>query len=263
MNGSASFCLTPRNPSAAARLSTGKVAITKLIEDYIGGRLDIEGDFRAFIRERRSVVEYRLVADHLKFMFTNFLPEVLIHSKAQDVRIGRAHYDRGNDFFGWFLGPRMIYTSAFFTAHDQTLEQAQDRKMRLVFEKLQLRRGDRYLDIGCGWGTLVATAAAERGADATGITVAEKGAAWGEKQIAEKGQAARARILTLDYRDIPPGPYDKISCLEMAEHVGVRRFQKFMRQIYGLLADDGLFFLQIAGLRERKGALGFHMEDLL
>jgi len=152
MNGTASFCLTPRNPSAAARLSGGKVAITRLIEDYIGGRLDIEGDFRAFIRDRRAVVEYRLVADHLKFMFTNFLPEVLIHSKAQDVRIGRAHYDRGNDFFGWFLGPRMVYTSAFFTALDQTLEQAQDRKMRLVFEKLQLRPGDRYLDIGCGWG---------------------------------------------------------------------------------------------------------------
>jgi len=93
--------------------------------------------------------------------------------------------------------------------------------------------------------------------------VAEKGAAWGEKQIADMGQAERARVLTVDYRDIPPGPYDKISCLEMAEHVGVRRFQKFMRQVHDLLADDGLFFLQIAGLRARKGALGFQMEDLV
>jgi sphingolipid C9-methyltransferase len=196
-------------------------------------------------------------------MFTNFLPEVLIHSKEQDVRIGRAHYDRGNDFFGWFLGPRMIYTSAFFASPEQTLEQAQDLKMRLVCEKLQLRRGQRYLDIGCGWGTLVASAAKEHGVDATGITVAQKGAAYGEEQIARMGVGERARILTVDYRDIPRQIYDRISCLEMAEHVGVKNFKRFMRQIYGLLADDGIFFLQIAGLRAKKGALGFHIEDLV
>jgi cyclopropane fatty-acyl-phospholipid synthase-like methyltransferase len=263
MENPPSFRLSPRKPSLEARYAAGKVPITTIIEDYIHERLDVEGDFRAFIRQRQSVASYRIVADHLKFMVTNFIPEFLIHSQAQDVRIGRAHYDRGNDFFGWFLGPRMIYTSSFFTSSDQTLEQAQDRKMRLVCEKLQLRRGERYLDIGCGWGTLVATAAKEYGVDATGITVAEKGAAYGQDQIARMGVADRARILVSDYRDIPRQTYNKISCLEMAEHVGVRRFQKFMRQIYALLADDGIFFLQIAGLRARKGTFGFHFEDLV
>jgi cyclopropane fatty-acyl-phospholipid synthase-like methyltransferase len=253
----------PKDPSASTRYAAGKVPMTTLIEDYIHQRLDIEGDFLAFIRERQTVVDYKPVADHLKFMFTRFLPEVLIHSQEQDVRIAREHYDRGNDFFGWFLGPRMIYTSGFFTSPNQTLEQAQDQKMRLVCEKLQLREGERYLDIGCGWGTLVATAAKEYGVDATGITIAEKGAAYATEQIARMGVSERARILTLDYRDIPPGPYDKISCLEMAEHVGVKNFQNFMRQLYGLLADDGLFYLQIAGLRAKKGALGFHLEDLV
>jgi len=250
-------------PSTGSRYKGRKVPITTLIEDYINERIDIEGDFSSFIRQRQAMVDYRIVAGHLHFLVTRFIPEVLIHSQKQDIRVGRAHYDRGNDFFAWFLGPRMVYTSAFFTGPDQTLEQAQDQKMRLVCEKLQLRSGERYLDIGCGWGTLVATAAKDCGVRATGITVAPKGAAYGEEQIARMGVSDSARILTLDYRDIPRETYDKISCLEMAEHVGVRRFQKFMRQIYGLLADDGLFFLQIAGLRARKGMLGFHWEDLV
>ncbi|HEY0095515.1 MAG TPA: class I SAM-dependent methyltransferase, partial [Archangium sp.] len=181
MDAPVSFRLNPKGP-AAARYSAGKVAMTTLIEDYIHERLDIEGDFRAFIRERHSVADYKFVADHFKFLLTNFLPEVLIHSQEQDIRIGREHYDRGNDFFGWFLGPRMIYTSGFFTSPNQTLEQAQDQKMKLVCDKKQLKKGERYLDIGCGWGTLVATAAKDYGVDATGITIAQKGAAYGTEQ---------------------------------------------------------------------------------
>lgn len=263
MDAATSFRLNPKDPSINARYAAGKVPMATVIEDYIHERLDIEGDFRTFIRERQKVVDYKPVAEHFKFLFTRFLPEVVIHSQAQDVRIAREHYDRGNDFFSWFLGPRMIYTSGFFTSPNQTLEEAQDQKMQLVGEKLHLKKGERYLDIGCGWGTLVATAAKDYGVDATGITIAEKGSAYATEQIARMGVSDRARILTLDYRDIPAGPYDKISCLEMAEHVGVKNFQSFMDQVYGMLADDGLFYLQIAGLRAKKGALGYHLEDLV
>lgn len=265
MDAQTSFRLNPKDPSINAHYASGsgKVPMTNLIEDYIHQRLDIEGDFLAFIRERQTVVDYKPVADHFKFVFTRFLPEVLIHSQEQDVRIAREHYDRGNDFFGWFLGPRMIYTSGFFTSPNQTLEDAQDQKMKLVAEKLQLKKGERYLDIGCGWGTLVATAAKDYGVDSTGVTIAEKGSAYATEQIARMGVSDRARILTVDYRDIPRGPYDKISCLEMAEHVGVKNFQGFMRQVHDMLTDDGLFYLQIAGLRAKKGTLGFHFEDLV
>ncbi len=262
MSLTAAKYIQPKAPDLGQRYDH-KVPITTLIEDYIHERIDIPGDFREFIRHRDSHVEYKFVADHVKFMFTNFLPEVIIHSQAQDVRIGKQHYDRGNDFFGWFLGPRMVYTSGFFLSPDDSLEQAQDQKIKLVCEKLQLKKDERYLDIGCGWGTLVARAARDFGVDATGVTIAEKGAEFAGKQIEEHGVADRARILTIDYRDIPRRTYDKISCLEMAEHVGVRRFQTFMRQVYDLLADDGLFYLQIAGLRARKGALGFQLEDLV
>ncbi|MDC0714564.1 cyclopropane-fatty-acyl-phospholipid synthase [Stigmatella sp. ncwal1] len=208
-------------------------------------------------------MDYSFVADHFKFLFTRFLPEVINHSQDQDIRIGRAHYDRGNDFFGAFLGPRMVYTSGFFLSPQDSLEAAQDQKIRLVCEKLQLKKGERLLDIGCGWGTLVAFAARDYGVDATGITVAEKGAEFGNAQIAREGVSGSARVKVLDYRDIPKERYQKISCLEMAEHVGVRKFGRFMEQVYELLDDDGLFLLQIAGLRAKNGLLGFHFEDLV
>lgn len=245
-------------PEVQSRYKGGRVPITTLIEDYIHGRIDIEGDFREFIARRTEFTRYRLVADHFKFLFTRFIPEVTIHSKKQDERIVQDHYDRGNDFFNWFLGPRMIYTSAFFTDEEQSLETAQDQKMSLVCDKLQLKAGEKILDIGCGWGTLATYAARNRGADATGVTIAHQGAAYGNEQIAAAGVQDRARILRMDYRDIPHQTYNKISCLEMAEHVGVKYFRKFMRQIHGMLADDGLFFLQIAGLKA-----GLHMESLV
>ncbi|MBS1914332.1 MAG: class I SAM-dependent methyltransferase [Bacteroidetes bacterium] len=245
-------------PKVQSRYKGGKVPFTTLVEDYIHGRIDIEGDFREFIRRRTDFATYKLVADHFRFLFTRFIPEVTIHSKKQDERIVQDHYDRGNDFFNWFLGPRMIYTSAFFTDSSQDLETAQDQKMELVCDKLQLKPGHRMLDIGCGWGTLALYAARNRGADATGVTIAHQGAAYATEQIANAGCQERARILRMDYRDIPRTTYDRISCLEMAEHVGVKYFRKFMRQIHGMLADDGLFYLQIAGLKA-----GVHMESLV
>ncbi len=247
------------SPSVRSRYTSGKkVPMTYLIEDYIHGRVEIEGDFRDFIERRTEHINYRLVADNFKFFFSRFIPEVVLHSKAQDERIVQEHYDRGNDFFNWFLGPRMVYTSAFFTDVHQDLESAQDQKMDLVCEKLQLEEGESLLDIGCGWGTLAMHAARDWGAETTGVTIAEQGAAYAKDQIEKAGLSDRARILRMDYRDIPMRTYDKISCLEMAEHVGVKYFRKFMKQINSMLADDGLFYLQIAGLKA-----GIHPESLI
>jgi cyclopropane fatty-acyl-phospholipid synthase-like methyltransferase len=238
----------------AARYSGRKIPMTALFEAYLDGLVDIP-DMDAFLDARRDIVNYALTRHHLEFFVTRFIPEVAIHSKAQDERIVREHYDRGDDFFDAFLGERMVYTSAFFRDESDSLEQAQDNKLDLVCTKLIVRPGDEMLDIGCGWGTLAMHAAKNYGAKSTGITISKNQTAFGNARIAAAGLSDRARIECLDYRDIPRRQYDRISSLEMVEHVGVKNLGKFCRLVYDLLKDDGLFLLQWTGLR-RGGDLG-------
>lgn len=242
----------------ARKYATARIPMSTLYEAYFDGAIDIPGDMRALLRDRDLFVKYTLTPLHLKWAVTNFVPEVAIHSKEQDQRIVREHYDRGDDFFGWFLGERMVYTSGFFTNPNESVEQAQDNKMDLVCRKLQLEAGHRLLDIGCGWGTLVSHAARYYGAQATGVTIAKNQAAFGERRAKDWGVEDRVKILCHDYRDIPDGKYDRISSLEMVEHVGVKNLRAFYQQVNDLLTDDGLFLLQWTGLRR-----GLRPEDLI
>ena len=250
--------VTVRDKSVTSNYKNGvKLPISTFIEDYMNGRVDINCDVQDLIQARLKFFNYKFIPHHVKWFVSTFIPETILHSPTQDERVIRNHYDRGNDFFGGFLGDRMIYTSAFFKTGTESLETAQDQKLDLVCRKLQMKRGEKHLDIGCGWGTLVAHAAKYYGTDSTGITIAQAGADYCNAQIARWGVSDRARVNRMDYREIPNTKYDKISCLEMAEHVGVRKFTTFMKQIAGMLNDDGLFYLQIAGLRA-----GFHHESL-
>jgi sphingolipid C9-methyltransferase len=251
--------VTVKDSKVSSRYRNGvKVPITTFIEDYMNGRVDVNCDIQQLIQNRTLFFNYKFVMHHLNFLVKQFIPQVVIHSKKQDERVIRDHYDRGNDFFGGFLGDRMIYTSGFFKTGFEDLETAQDQKLDLVCQKLQLKKGEKMLDIGCGWGTLAAHSAKYYGTDTTGITIAQAGADYANAQIERWGVKDRARVHRMDYRSIPAAKYDKISCLEMAEHVGVKYFQRFMNQIAGLLKDDGLFYLQIAGLRA-----GYHQESLV
>ena len=238
-----------KDQELARRYASGKIPMATLYEAYFDGDIDIPGDIYAFLEERNDLVKYSLTPGHFKWAATNFLPETVVHTKSQDRRIVREHYDRGDDFFEWFLGERMVYTSGFFEDQSETVEQAQDHKMDLVCQKLQLKPGDRLLDIGCGWGTLARHAARNYGVDATGVTIGKNQAEYGNARIKEEGLEDRARILCLDYRDIPKQKFDKISSLEMVEHVGVKNLVSFYSQVNDLLTDEGLFLLQWTGLR--------------
>jgi sphingolipid C9-methyltransferase len=236
------------------RFATGTMPMETLHEAYLDGSLDIP-DLTAFLDARARLVDFNITKGHLRFLVTRMIPEWLIHSKAQDLRIVRDHYDRGDDFFHAFLGESMIYTSGVFRDESESLEEAQRNKMNLVCQKLRLAAGQSLLDIGCGWGTLVAHAAREFGANATGVTLAQTGAAFGNARIAQQGVQDRARILCLDYRDIPAHKYDRIVSLEMVEHVGLKNLAKYFEVVREHLKDDGLFLVQWCGLR-RGGPLG-------
>ena len=254
-----------KNPRVAGRYLKKKVAMGHFVEDYISEKVDIKVSFMELLKYKDDIFSFNFAAPHYYFFISRMIPEVIIHSQKQDKRIIKSHYDNKNDLFRWFLGPKMIYTSCYFKNLDESLEDAQENKMNLIAEKMQLKEGDELLDIGCGWGTLVAHMAKYYGVNATGVTIAQAGAEWAAKQIKDYGVEDRAKIWTMDYRDIPTDKkYNKITCLEMAEHVGIKYFKKFMKQCYDLLEDDGLFYLQIAGLRERSSLLQKHnREDLV
>ncbi|OQO07585.1 Sphingolipid C9-methyltransferase 2 [Cryoendolithus antarcticus] len=224
-------------------------------EMYFAGDVDFNGDCLEVMEYRHDWANFRFTISLFWFFFTGMIPEVIMHTRSQDEEQVRDHYDRGDDFYGWFLGPRMIYTSGIISDinKEETLEQLQDNKLAIVCEKIGLNPGDKMLDIGCGWGTLAKFASVNYGAHATGVTLGRNQTAWGNNGLQKAGiPETQSRIECKDYRDIsvPTGGYDKITCLEMAEHVGVRHFSKFLRQVYDMLDDDGTFFLQIAGLRK-------------
>jgi cyclopropane fatty-acyl-phospholipid synthase-like methyltransferase len=155
----------------------------------------------------------------------------------------------------------MIYTSGIISDStiEESLEQLQDNKLSIICKKAGLQPSDKMLDIGCGWGTLVRYASTHYGAHVTGITLGRNQTAWGNRGLRADGiPEEQSRLLCTDYRDIPHSTYPRITCLEMAEHVGVRHFSSFLKQVYGLLDDDGVFVLQVSGLRK-----SWQYEDLV
>ena len=239
-------------------------------EMYFDGAVDFKGDALEVMEYRHDWASFRFTISLFRFFLTGMMPEVIMHTRSQgtsmphltvytltgtDEEQVRDHYDRGDDFYGWFLGPRMIYTSGIISDinKEESLEQLQDNKLAVVCEKIGLKSGERLLDIGCGWGTLAKYASINYGARATGITLGRNQTAWGNNGLRKADiKESQSKILCMDYRDIPvpEGRYDKITCLEMAEHVGVRHFSGFLTQVYDMLDDDGVFFLQVAGLRK-------------
>ncbi|MFF5505449.1 class I SAM-dependent methyltransferase [Streptomyces roseolus] len=160
------------------------------------------------------------------------------HSRRSDRQAISHHYDVGNDFYALVLGPSMVYSCAYWT-DGGTLEEAQRAKLDLVARKLALKEGDRLLDVGCGWGSMAIHAAREYGARVVGITLSREQAAFARKRIAEEGLTDRIEIRVQDYRDVPDGPFDAISSIGMAEHVGAAKYREYTDLLYGLLKPGG------------------------
>lgn len=160
------------------------------------------------------------------------------HTKGSDRQAISHHYDVGNAFYERVLGPSMVYSCAYWTPGG-SLEDAQRDKLDLVCRKLALRPGDRLLDVGCGWGSMALHAAREYGAKVTGVTLSREQAAYARKRVAEEGLADLVEIRVQDYRDVKDGPYDAVSSIGMAEHVGAERYRTYARSLYGLLRPGG------------------------
>lgn len=248
------YYLTFKNEADKAKWhGKNKVPLQKFAEMYLDGLVDFNGDTLEVLEYRHDWANFSFTLDLFKFIFFTFFMDIIFHTKAQDEEQIRPNYDRGNDHYAWFLGPRMIYTSGIISdpEKEETLEEMQDNKMAIVCEKIGLKEGETMLDIGCGWGTLAKFASLNYGAKVTGLTIAENQTAWGNDALRKAGiSEQQSRILCLDYRDIPRTKYDKITQLEMGEHVGIRKLTRFFRQCYDMLNDDGAMYVQLSGLRQ-------------
>ena len=244
-------------PDALARLMWPPSADT-FGEAYLRGDIDIEGDMWAAVDAGRSFDLRRLVRNAPRLarlavvLRRGAAPAPSLrrrarltgrrHSQARDMAAVRFHYDVGNDFYAMWLDRRLTYSCAYFETPEVTLDAAQEAKLDLICRKLRLAPGMRLLDIGCGWGSLVAFAAERYGVNATGVTLSPPQAAWATDDLRRRGVADRARVVVRDYRDLGPlGTFDAVASVGMFEHVGRENLPAYFRAAFRALRPGGLF----------------------
>jgi cyclopropane-fatty-acyl-phospholipid synthase len=158
------------------------------------------------------------------------------------------HYDLGNNFYEAWLDPSMTYSSAIFAAGDSDLEAAQYRKYRRLLDLLDVKPGERILEIGCGWGGFAELAAKERFASVTGITLSQEQLTFAQNRVAKAGIADKVDLRLIDYRDVTPevfGLFDHIVSIEMLEAVGEKYWQTYMDKVSAMLLPGGKVALQV------------------
>jgi len=208
---------------------------------------DVLGDVHLTVRDRLLLALAAARAAGLAVLRRPPVPSIEAapagrrHSLSRDRLSIRHHYDISNDFYRLVLGPSMTYSCAYFATEEDTLEEAQEHKLDLICRKLRLAAGERFLDIGCGWGSLVLHAAAHYGVNAVGITLSEAQARLARDQARTRGLGDRVDIRVADYRELVDPPFDKIASVGMYEHVGRSELDRYVKTAAGLLRPGGLF----------------------
>lgn len=161
------------------------------------------------------------------------------------------HYDIGNDFYRLFLDPEMQYSCAYFSDWAAPLDSAQRNKMDIICRKLRFREGERFLDIGCGWGGLICHAAEHYGVHAHGITLSDEQTTAARERIAARGLEDRVTVEIKDYTALT-GEYDKIASVGMYEHIGLANIPRYLETVRRLLTTNGLFLNHAISRRSKK-----------
>ena len=163
----------------------------------------------------------------------------LRHSLSRDSRAISHHYDVSNKFYEWLLGPSMAYTCAVYPHDGASLDEAQEEKVDLVCRKLDLQPGQRLLDVGCGWGTMVVHAAKHYGVNVIGVTLSRQQAEYAQKRIAESGLSDVAEVRHDDYRNVTETGFDAVSSIGLTEHIGAKNLAGYVQFLASKLRPQG------------------------
>jgi len=222
-------------------------------EAYMDGTLTVEnGTIRDLLT--LMMINRRGLRTHpVQKMLNSGLKRIRKLHQRNDVKSARAHvqhhYDLSNDFYKLFLDSDMNYSCAYYASPDDTLEQAQQNKLRHIASKLDLRPGQRVLDIGCGWGGMALYLAANAEVEVTGVTLSSEQLALAKQRAIERGLDNRVHFELKDYREVT-GTFDRVVSVGMFEHVGIANYDAYFKKIGELLTPDGVALVHSIG---RKG----------
>lgn len=223
-----------------------KNASITLGEAYMDKDIEIQGSIQKLIESA-----YESAGSFLNnSKFKRFLPKQS-HTEKEAKTDVQSHYDIGNDFYRLWLDKTMTYSCAYFEHPTDSLEQAQENKVHHILNKLDPHAGQTLLDIGCGWGTLMLTAAKEYNLHSVGVTLSEEQYKFVNQRIKDLGLEGKAEVYLTDYRELDHVPFDYITSVGMFEHVGKEGLGEYFKKIASLLKDDGVALIH--GITRQQG----------
>ncbi|HKX39642.1 MAG TPA: class I SAM-dependent methyltransferase, partial [Burkholderiaceae bacterium] len=220
----------------------------KVAQDYVEGRLDFSGSVRDLMTIATQMIARDPTHTGASKSTLSWWQEIRQNARSRrshhllaDAQQIQFHYDVSDDFYALWLDPRRLYSCAYFRDAGMTLAQAQEAKLDHICKKLMLRSGERFLDVGAGWGGLLLWAAEHYGVQAHGITLSKNQHAHVNRLIEERGLTGRVTMELRDYRELPEDqPFDKIASVGMFEHVGRANLPEYFAKLRRLLAPGGL-----------------------